>query len=529
MQGLGLSGSTQVGPFRAVAVLGQGGMGRVLLGVAPDGRLVAVKEVHAELAEDDGFRARFRREVDASRRVSGAYTAAVIDADPDAPTPWLASQFVPGPSLSEALHSGGALPEPAVRALAAGLAQALADVHRAGLIHRDLKPSNVLLAEDGVRVIDFGIVRAVGDQTRITHTGALIGSPAFMSPEQILGHELTPKSDVFALGATLVMACTGNAPFSATSVPRLLHEVVNAEPDLGALPPALRGIIAPCLAKDPAARPSPQELLTMVGRIEPSARPWPEAVNRLIGAQRAEIAGMAGLAGAPGAVGESVAERADGWVEGPRRKWSWKVRALVGAGLLAALVVCGLTVGRPVVDGAYYLVVPEDVPTPGAVPLSQVQDRYRPEPMTCPQLTAGITVPAGFDEPGGYGLVERNGKWDSPGNLCAWRNKAGDEIYLAWDLFISEPGGKTGAEQAKEDYEEFYMRGKTSRDFGLGYAEEAMWLPPDDENDSSCVLYIRDVNLRVFVSVEGPDYPRGGCKDGTKSLGQGAVAAIPRR
>ncbi|MEJ8644574.1 serine/threonine-protein kinase [Streptomyces sp. MS1.HAVA.3] len=186
-----LSASEFAGPFRTVAVLGRGGMGRVVLGVGPDGRYVAVKQVHAELAEDEGFRARFRREVDASRRVAGGYTAAVIDADPDAEMPWLASQFVPGPSLSQAVDAAGPLPEEAVRRLAAGLAHALADVHRAGLIHRDLKPSNVLLAEDGVRVIDFGIVRAVGDQTRITHAGALIGSPAYMSPEQALGRELT--------------------------------------------------------------------------------------------------------------------------------------------------------------------------------------------------------------------------------------------------------------------------------------------------------------------------------------------------
>lgn len=438
MERLGHSEPGQVGPYRVVAVLGQGGMGRVLLGVAPDGRLVAVKEVHAELAEDDGFRARFRREVDASRRVSGAYTAAVVDADPDAVTPWLASQFVPGPSLSQALEAGGALPEDSVRLLAAGLAQALADVHRAGLIHRDLKPSNVLLAEDGVRVIDFGIVRAVGDQTRITHTGALIGSPAFMSPEQILGRELTPAADVFALGATLVMACTGSAPFAGDSVPRLLHEVVNAEPDLGAVPPALRGIIAPCLAKDPAARPSPQELLTMVGRIAPSADPWPEAVRGLITAQRAEIAGMVGAEGGTAPVKEG------GWVERPRRRWSRKVRGLVGAGLVAALVVCGLTVGRPVVEGAYFMVVPEDVPTPGTVPLSQVQDRYRPQAMTCPELAVGITVPAGFDPPSGYGFTEKGGKWSGPSNLCVWKNKGGDEVYLAWRLFIAEPGARPG-------------------------------------------------------------------------------------
>lgn len=294
-----LSASEFVGPFRTVAVLGQGGMGRVVLGVGPDGRYVAVKQVHAELAEDEGFRERFRREVDASRRVAGGYTAAVVDADPDAETPWLASQFVPGPSLSQAVDAAGPLPEEAVRRLAAGLAHALADVHRAGLIHRDLKPSNVLLAEDGVRVIDFGIVRAVGDQTRITHAGALIGSPAYMSPEQALGQELTPATDVFSLGATLVMACTGKPPFAGSSVPRILHEVVHSEPELGDVPAGLRGIIAHCLAKDPADRPTPGELLSAVGELAPSARPWPEAVNTLVHEPLAVTGGLVSGTTAP--------------------------------------------------------------------------------------------------------------------------------------------------------------------------------------------------------------------------------------
>lgn len=166
-----MSGLREVGRYRVLAELGRGGMGRVLLGYGPDGRLVALKLVHEQFAEDDGFRARFRREVEASRAVSGAYTAAVVDADPDAPTPWLASVFVPGPSLHDAVQTAGALPEEPVLRLAAGLATALIQIHRAELVHRDLKPSNVLLADDGPRVIDFGLVRAVnggrsGDLTR---------------------------------------------------------------------------------------------------------------------------------------------------------------------------------------------------------------------------------------------------------------------------------------------------------------------------------------------------------------------------
>lgn len=202
MEQVGPGGPTHVGPFEVVGVLGQGGMGRVLLAAGPDGRLVAVKQVLAHFADDEGFRARFRREVTASRKVSGAYTAAVIDADPDASTPWLASVFVAGPSLGAVVKAGGVLPEDVVRRLAAGLTSALAEIHRAGLVHRDLKPDNVLLAEDGVRVIDLGIARATegeaeGD-TGLTRTGFVVGSPAYMSPEQAEGHPLTPASDVFS-------------------------------------------------------------------------------------------------------------------------------------------------------------------------------------------------------------------------------------------------------------------------------------------------------------------------------------------
>jgi serine/threonine protein kinase len=259
----------QVGRYRLVAALGEGGMGRVLLGVSPDGRLVAVKQVHPGFAHDDGFRSRFRREVQISRMVSGAYTAAVMDADPDAPTPWLASVFVAGPSLKEAVEAAGPLPPAAVRVLAVGLASALTDIHRAGLIHRDLKPSNVLLTDDGARVIDFGIARAAEGDSELTHTGSIIGSPGFMSPEQADGRPLTPASDVFSLGGLLAMAATGRAPFGGGSTPQVLYNVVHSRPDLGSLPPELRRLIEPCLAKDPAQRPTPAQILDFLGPVQP--------------------------------------------------------------------------------------------------------------------------------------------------------------------------------------------------------------------------------------------------------------------
>ncbi len=263
-------------------------MGRVLLGGSPDGRLVAIKQIRPEFDRDGGFRARFRREVAASRKVSGAYTAAVVDADTEAPTPWLASVFVPGPSLSDVTDQATLGPE-ALRRLAAGLAAALVAIHRTGLIHRDLKPSNVLLAADGPRVIDFGIARATEPDGDDTRTGWLVGSPSFMSPEQASLRSLTPASDVFSLGSVLASACTGASPFVGAATPQTLYRVVHHEPDLSAIPPELRGLIASCLAKSPAARPAPERLLDAIGTVPASTRPWPDSVHRLIDAQRAEV------------------------------------------------------------------------------------------------------------------------------------------------------------------------------------------------------------------------------------------------
>jgi hypothetical protein len=289
---LGPGEPARIGRYRLLAAVGEGGMGRVLLGVAPDGRLAAVKQVHRRFAHDPGFRERFRREVEVSRLVSGAYTAAVMDAEAHAPAPWLASVFVAGPSLQEAVDATGPLPPAAVRHLAAGLASALTGIHRAGLVHRDLKPANVLLAVDGPRVIDFGIARAAEGGTDLTHTGAILGSPAFMSPEQADGRPLTPASDVFSLGALLVLAATGRSPFAGASAPQSLYNVVHTHPDLRALPPDVRGLAEACLAKDPARRPTPAQLLDLLGPLPPVQRPWPPAVHALIARRQAEVAAV---------------------------------------------------------------------------------------------------------------------------------------------------------------------------------------------------------------------------------------------
>ncbi|MFJ8491040.1 protein kinase [Streptomyces sp. NPDC094038] len=255
-----------VGDYQLLRRLGAGGMGRVFLGRSPGGRAVAVKVVHAELvAGQPEFRSRFRREVEAARKVSGAFTAPVVDADPDAPLPWLVTSYIAGPSLQDAVAERGPLPAATVLELAAGLAEALTSIHAAQLVHRDLKPSNVLLAEDGPRVIDFGIARSVESVT-ITRAGLMVGSPGFMSPEQVAGEEVTGASDVFALGAVLAFAATGGNPFGNGPTPALLYRVVHDEPDITAVgDPALAALVADCLAKDPAHRPTPREILTRIG------------------------------------------------------------------------------------------------------------------------------------------------------------------------------------------------------------------------------------------------------------------------
>ncbi|MBT2379318.1 protein kinase [Streptomyces sp. ISL-111] len=249
------------GTYRLEACLGSGGMGVVHLARSASGLQLAVKVVHRPYAADPEFRARFRQEVAAARRVSGAFTAPVVDADPDAERPWMATLYVPGPTLAEQVKRNGPLAPAELRRLTAGLAEALRDIHRAGVIHRDLKPSNVLLSDAGPKVIDFGISRPYDSDLR-TETGKLIGSPPYMAPEQFQRpREVGPAADVFALGAVLVHAATGRGPFDSDSPYIVAYQVVHDEADLSGVPEDLAELVGRCLAKDPAERPTPDEVM----------------------------------------------------------------------------------------------------------------------------------------------------------------------------------------------------------------------------------------------------------------------------
>lgn len=254
----------EIGGYPLEARLGSGGMGTVFLARTSSGRPVAIKLIHQQYAGDDEFRIRFRQEVAAARRVSGAFTAAVVDAAPDAEQPWMATTYIEGHTLAQYIAEHGPLDGGELRRLAIGLAEALRDIHRAGVVHRDLKPSNVVLSPEGPRVIDFGISRAVDQQT-LTMTGRVIGTPPFMSPEQLQAPRgVGPRSDVFSLGTLLVYAATGHGPFDSDSPYMTAYQVVHEEPSLDAVPVALRAVVEPCLDKEPEGRPSADELLVLL-------------------------------------------------------------------------------------------------------------------------------------------------------------------------------------------------------------------------------------------------------------------------
>ncbi|MET3987888.1 putative Ser/Thr protein kinase [Streptomyces sp. PvR034] len=268
----------RIGGYAVERELGAGGMGTVYLARSRGGRAVAVKVARPELAADPHFRARFRAEVEAARKVGGFHTAPVVDADPEAAAPWLATAYIPGPTLSQMIAEQGPLDEAELRLLGAALAEALQAVHACGLVHRDLKPGNIIMAGDGPRVLDFGIARAV-ESTRLTATGAAFGTPGFLAPEQAQGNEVTSSADVFALGAVLVAAAGGSAFGSGTPM-GLMYRSVHESPDLSALPRQLVPLVAACLAKDPQHRPTPEGLLDLLApEAVPEAAPETPSVS----------------------------------------------------------------------------------------------------------------------------------------------------------------------------------------------------------------------------------------------------------
>ncbi|MFC5924147.1 serine/threonine-protein kinase [Micromonospora vulcania] len=289
----------QISGYRIRARLGAGGMGQVYLSFTPGGRAVALKVVRREYAEDGDFRQRFAQEVQAAQRVHGVYTAQVIDAGTDAGTPWLASAYVPGPTLLEAVREHGPLPVDAARSMIAAVAQSLQAIHAAGVVHRDLTPRNILLAADGPRVIDFGIARAI-DATHLTISQTPIGTPSFMSPEQANGTSVAPASDVFTLAAVGFFAATGRAAFGEGNYLSVLRRVSEAEPDLTGCPAELRELFESCLLKDPTARPTTADIIEACGGAPRFEADWlPKPVAATVAAYGAALASVVAVPAPP--------------------------------------------------------------------------------------------------------------------------------------------------------------------------------------------------------------------------------------
>ncbi|WP_026126841.1 WD40 repeat domain-containing serine/threonine protein kinase [Nocardiopsis xinjiangensis] len=301
MKPLQQSDPSHIGPHRVLARLGAGGMGAVYLARTPEDRLAAVKITHRELAQDEGFRARFSRETRTAQMVRGPFTPAVLSVGAEGEAPWMATEYVPGPTLGEAVATGGPLPEGSLRVLTLGLARALQSVHASGIMHRDLKPGNVLLSPRGPQVIDFGIARAV-EGTVLTKTGEAFGTPSYAAPETVLGHEQSAASDIFSLAGVVVFASCGEPPFGRSPASQVLQRVVSADPRLGALHAGtLRDLMARCMAKEPADRPTADELVRALSAepLPPAEHGWlPSTVNEAIGDHERELRQVVHGAGA---------------------------------------------------------------------------------------------------------------------------------------------------------------------------------------------------------------------------------------
>ncbi|USY19265.1 protein kinase [Nocardiopsis exhalans] len=355
-----------LGSFRLLGRLGSGGMGVVYAALDGRGRRAAVKCVHRSHTADREFRDRFAREVKMVRRVRARALPAFLSADARADPPWLATEYVPGLTLDEHVRRYGPLRGPALAFFAAGVAEALAAIHAAGVVHRDLKPGNVILAPEGPKVLDFGIARAV-EETALTRTGGLVGTPGWISPEQYRGAEATDRSDVFAWGGLVAYAATGAGPFGTAASDVVVSRVLSAQPSLEALPAGLRETVGRSLAKDPAHRPDAAGLLN----------------------DPALAAHGSGTAAGPGTGAPLPAPADDPWrlYAPPRRSWARRYRgrlAVGAAGCVLALVAAGGV--WAVVDGRIGAGPPGDlsdgatdttVTTADGVPADDVPEEYR--------------------------------------------------------------------------------------------------------------------------------------------------------
>ncbi|MFJ3408077.1 serine/threonine-protein kinase [Promicromonospora sp. NPDC090134] len=361
----------EIGGYEIRGRLGQGGMGVVYLGATRSGRLLAIKVIHPERTGESEFRTRFRREVSAATRLRSHRTAAVVDFDVDAPTPWLATEHVPGPTLAQAITELGSLPEEAVRELVAGLTEALDAIHREGLVHRDVKPTNVLLGPDGPVLIDLGVV-ADSDATSLTTTGVQPGTPQFMSPEQARGEAVTTATDVWSLGAVAHLAATGTPPFGTGSLATVTYRIVHEPPALDAVPPGLRGLVTACLAKDPAARPTTAAVLASLADL-----PYVEA----------EVTTGSGLAGADTVLG---AEQAPGTgSDRPAAPAPSRARRRVLTGLVAlGLVLAGGGAAAALV----HFLGPDDTPSTSTTP--QAEGSAPAEPSGTPSPSPSPSEPS---------------------------------------------------------------------------------------------------------------------------------------
>jgi len=411
----------EIGPYRLLGQLGRGGMGRVFLGLSAGGRPIAVKVIRSDLAADPEFRARFRHEVAAARKVSGLFTALVVDADLDSPVPWLATAYVTGPSLAEAVRDHGPLPSRTLLALTAGLAEGLNGIHAVGVVHRDLKPANVLLAEDGPRIIDFGISQAA-EASAATGANLLIGSPGFMSPEQVLGYDIGPPSDMFSLGAVLTFAATGQGPFGSGSPAALMYRLVNSPPELDGVPGELRSLVRSCLAKHPGDRPAARELLAQADAIQPAPGWLGDSIIVGFDPERPS-AGPFGLAGM-GNGAAPAATVADQPPPGrPGRAGRHRIsRPLASAGISAGVLAASAVAAFAMIGAGRAPAAPHDLPQAGAgaVATSSSASSARPgSPSSSssssslspsPSVTPSSSVaPSAFLTPAGTGISSSSG------------------------------------------------------------------------------------------------------------------------